>query len=105
MKRLFVVALLVAFAGPVVAGDSDTHSESYQLPPNIFLPEMPFLVVKESDSVDTRRCKIQAYNIVDAFSRQAPGIFVRRDAKLARLASIAFSECAETAIARLRNGS
>ena len=77
---------------------------TYTLPRNIYLPEMLFLVVKDTDSLSSSRCKNMAFRTVDTFSRQVNSNLVRSDKKLYTLARIAYSECIDITLATHRDG-
>jgi len=93
----------------VVEGNLSDVPESlrpttYAPPRNIYLPEMLFLVVKDTDSLARSRCKNMAFRTVDGFSRQVNSNLVRADKKLATLARIALSECIDITLATHRDG-
>ncbi len=77
---------------------------TYTPPRNIYLPEMLFLVVKDTDSVAISRCKNMAYRTVDTFSRRVNSNLVRADKKLSTLARIAYNECIDVSLATYRDG-
>lgn len=80
------------------------QSITYTAPHNIYLPEMMFLVVKDTDSKEITRCKNMAYRTVDSFSRQENSNLVRADKKLRTLARIAYGECINVVIDIYRQG-
>jgi hypothetical protein len=77
---------------------------TYAPPENIYLPEMMFLVVKDTDKPAISRCKNMSYRTVDAFSRQAHSVLVRKDKKLYTLARIVYSECIDVSLATYEDG-
>lgn len=77
---------------------------TYTPPTNIYLPEMMFLVVKDTDSLVIARCKNMTYRTVDAFSRRENSNLVRADKKLKTLAYIIKQECIDVSIDTHRKG-
>jgi len=76
---------------------------TYTPPVNIYLPEMMFLVVDDTDSIPVKRCKNMAYRTVDKFSRQINSNLVRADKKLYYLAGIIKDQCMDVMIAQLKD--
>lgn len=80
------------------------RQSTYTPPQNIYLPEMMFLVVKDTNSLGITRCKNMAYRIVDSFSRQVNSNLVRADKKLNTLARITYNECINVTIDTHKKG-
>jgi len=77
---------------------------TYVPPENIYLPEMMFLVVKDTDKPGIARCKNMAYRTVDTFSRRVNSNLVRADKKLHTLASIIYDECVDVVLITYTDG-
>lgn len=82
----------------------DIRPTTYTPPVNIYLPEMMFLVIKDTDSLTATRCKNMAYRTVDSFSRRVNGNLVRADKKLYTLAQITYNECIDVVLITYREG-
>lgn len=80
IDRIGIAVVIVAFfTYPAYA------ETTYTPPQNIYLPEMMFLVVKDTDSLGITRCKNMAYRTVDSFSRRANSNLVRQTRNWLRL--------------------
>lgn len=78
--------------------------QTYSPSRNIYLPEMMFLVVRDTDAPGISRCKNMAYRTVDSFSRRVNSNLVRADKKLKTLADIVYGECINVVLVTHREG-
>lgn len=98
IATIVLVVIVAFFTYPANA------ETTYTPPQNIYLPEMMFLVVKDTDSLGITRCKNMAYRTVDSFSRRENSNLVRADKKLNTLARIIYNECIDVTIDAHRKG-
>lgn len=81
---------------------NEKANTTYTPPENIYLPDLMFLVVKDTDDPAIALCKNSAYRTVDEFSRAVNSGFVRKDKKLYTLARITYGECIDVSLAAMR---
>lgn len=94
----------VAVVEGELADVPESLRQTYTPPQNIYLPEMPFLIVRDIDKPAISRCKNMAYRTVDSFSRHVNSNLVRADKKLYTLARIVYGECIDVTLVTYREG-
>lgn len=78
--------------------DGTQIATTYTPPVNTYLPEMMFLVVKDTDKPVFTRCKNMAFRVIDTYSRRENDDLVREDRRLKTLARLIYSECIDVAL-------